>query len=152
MQEKKKINIYPSFILLLLGSFLLFSTWSAYHATGLGIKVTDSSYYSKGLHYTASERAAGKAQHDGWHLQASLTGHTLNTSLSDRNALSISHARGSLYLAIPGKAENIHLPFTEVSPGHYQLRIARSIHGSTQGLVSFSRNDTHLERRVLLNL
>ena len=62
MKENSNKNICPFLILLLLCGFLVFLVWSAFQAAGLGSKVTDADYYSKGLKYntTMVEKRAGQ--------------------------------------------------------------------------------------------
>ena len=55
-----KKNSYPLLILLLIGSFLCFSVWSAMRAIDAGPEVTDADYYSKGLRYNSTLLDPGK--------------------------------------------------------------------------------------------
>src|SRR5210317_571260 len=110
MTETKKKNFYPSMIMLLIGGFLVFLLWSAFQAAGLGSKVTDADYYSKGLKYNTTQVEKRAAEVLGWNLETRLDGRTLEFHLIDHEGNEVDRATGTLYLAIPGTAENIHLP------------------------------------------
>ena len=77
MTETRKKNIYPAMILLLISCFLIFSTWAAFQAAGLGSKVTDTDYYSKGLKYNTSQVEKRAAEVLGWNLETRLDGRDL---------------------------------------------------------------------------
>ena len=70
MSAKK--NFYPLLILLLLGSFLCFSTWSAMRAVDAGPEVTDADYYSKGLKYSSTILEKRAAAVLGWKVSTQL--------------------------------------------------------------------------------
>ena len=152
MSEEKKKNIYPSLILLLLGSFLVFSTWSAFQAAGLGSKVTDADYYSKGLKYNTIMVEKRAASVLGWALSTELEGRLLTIRLKDREGMPVDRAVGSLYLAIPGAAENVNIPLTEVENGVYQVTLNSAFKGSIQTRLEFERDGARLNRQLLLNL
>lgn len=152
MSETKKKNFYPLMILLLLGGFLIFLAWSAFQAAGLGSKVTDTDYYSKGLKYNTTQVEKRAAEVLGWNLETRLDGRTLNFSLTDRKGQKVDRATGTLYLAIPGSAENIHLPLQEVTAGHYRVRFEDSIFGTIQARLELEREGARLNRQLLLNL
>lgn len=152
MTEPRKKNIYPSLILLLLGSFLVFSTWSAFRAAGLGSKVTDAAYYSKGLKYNTTQVEKRAAEVLGWNLETRLDGRVLEFYLTDHEGGEVSRAVGFLYLAIPGAAENIHLPLEEAASGHYRVRLDDNINGTIQARLEMEREGARLNRQLLLNL
>ena len=152
MTEAKKKNIYPAMILLLLGAFLVFSVWSAFQAAGLGSKVTDADYYSKGLKYNATQVEKRAAIVLGWKLSTELVGRTLRFRLLDREGKVVDRAVGSLYLAIPGAAENIHIPLQEVAAGVYQVDLPGDFTGAIQTRLEFERDGARLNRQLLLNL
>lgn len=152
MTEAKKKNIYPAMILLLLGAFLVFSVWSAFQAAGLGSKVTDADYYSKGLKYNATQVEKRAAIVLGWKLSTELVGRTLRFRLLDREGQAVDRAVGSLYLAIPGAAENIQIPLQEVAVGVYQVTLPDDFTGAIQTRLEFERNGARMTRQLLLNL
>lgn len=152
MTNTPKKNIYPSFILLLIGGFLIFLLWSAFQAAGLGSKVTDTDYYSKGLKYNTSQVEKRAAEVLGWNLESRLEGRDLIFSLTDRKGIQVDRAVGTLYLAIPDSAENIHLPLQEVSAGHYRVTFDDSINGTIQARLELEREGARLNRQLLLNL
>jgi nitrogen fixation protein FixH len=152
MTETKKKNIYPLFILLLIGGFLIFLAWSAFQASGLGSKVTDADYYSKGLKYNTTMVEKRAAEVLGWSLETRLDGRTLEFHLTDQDGGEVDRAVGTLYLAIPGTAENIRLPLQEVASGHYRVNLADSINGSIQARLELERDGARLNRQLLLNL
>lgn len=151
-ETKQKKNIYPLMIILLIGGFLIFSGWSAFRATGLGSKVTDADYYSKGLKYNTSQVEKRAAEVLGWNLETRLNGRQLEFRLTDRAGGAVSRAGGTLYLAIPGAAENRHLPVQEVADGYYRVNLADNIIGTIQARLELAREGARLNRQLLLNL
>jgi nitrogen fixation protein FixH len=152
MNDVKKKNIYPSLILLLLGAFLVFSTWAAFQAAGLGSKVTDDDYYSKGLKYNTTMVEKRAASVLGWQVSTELDGRLLTFNLQDREGLPVARATGSLYLAIPGAAENINIPLKEVTNGVYQVTLNSAFKGAIQTRLELERDGARLNRQLLLNL
>lgn len=152
MSETKKKNFYPVFILMLIGAFLVFLAWSAFQAAGLGSKVTDADYYSKGLKYNTTQVEKRAAEVLGWNLKTSLQGRTLEFHLIDEQGKEVDRAVGTLYLAIPGMAENIHLPLHEAASGFYQVILSDDISGSIQARLELERQGARLNRQLLLNL
>jgi nitrogen fixation protein FixH len=151
MTETKN-NMYPPLILLLIGGFLIFSLWSALQATGLGSKVTDADYYSKGLKYNTTQVEKRAAEVLGWSLETKLIGRNLEFRLTDQEGGDVERATGTLYLAIPGTAENIHLPMQEVAIGYYQVNLGDNINGTIQARLELERDGARLNRQLLLNL
>ena len=152
MNETRKKNIYPSMILLLIGGFLVFSTWAAFQAAGLGSKVTDTDYYSKGLKYNATQVEKRAAEVLGWNLETRLDGRSLEFRLTNHEGMGVDQAIGSLYLAIPGAAENIHLPLQEITSGNYRINLDDNITGTIQARLELEREGARLNRQLLLNL
>jgi len=151
-KTRKKKNIYPALILLLLGSFLVFSSWSAFQAAGLGSKVTDTAYYSKGLKYNATQIEKRAAEVLGWNVETRLDGRVLDFLLTDSRGGTVKDATGSLYMAIPGSAENIRIPLEEVASGRYRLQLNNNINGTIQARLELEREGARLNRQLLLNL
>lgn len=151
MTAPKKFNLYPPLLLLLISGFLLFSTWAAFQAAGLGSRVTDAAYYSKGLKYNSSQVEKRAAEILGWQLETRLAADRLNFHLTDREGKGVDQANGSLYLAIPGKAENVHLPLQEITAGHYQVELAAGLTGAIQARLDLERGGARLNRQILLN-
>lgn len=139
-------------ILLLLGGFLAFLAWSAFQAAGLGSKVTDSDYYSKGLKYNTTMVEKRAAEVLGWHVETRLDGRTLQFHLTDQEGTKVVRATGTLYLAIPGSAENIHLPLQEMTSGYYLVNLGEEVHGTIQARLELEREGARLNRQLLLNL
>lgn len=152
MTASKNKNIYPALILLLIGGFLLFSVWSAFQASGLGSKVADVDYYRKGLAYNTSQEEKRAAEVLGWNLETRLSGRYLELRLTDRAGSAISQANGTLYLAIPGAADNLDLPVREVAPGSYRVMLRDSLTGTIQAHLELARQGARLNRQLLLNL
>ncbi len=152
MTETKKTNIYPTFILLLLGSFLIFLAWSGLQAGGAGSKVTDRDYYSKGLKYNTTMVEKRAAEVLGWNLETRLTEHLLEFHLTDQEGNGVDRAMGTIYLAIPETAENIQLPLEEIASGHYQVDFGNNINGTIQARLELEREGARLNRQLLLNL
>ena len=152
MKESGNKHFYPIMILLLIGCFLIFLVWSAFHATGLGSKVTDSDYYSKGLKYNSTMVEKRAAEVLGWNLQTRLEGRVIEFYLTDQNGMEVDRAVGTLYLAIPGSAENFHFPLQEFAAGHYRVNLDATINGSIQARLELERQGARLYRQLLLNL
>ena len=139
-------------IMLLIGGFIIFLVWSAFQAAGLGSKVTDADYYSKGLKYNTTQVEKRAAEVLGWNLETQLDGRTLEFHLFDDKGGKVDRATGTLYLAIPDSAENIHLPLEEVSAGHYRVNLGDNINGTIQARLELEREGARLNRQLLLNL
>ncbi len=139
-------------ILLMIGGFILFLAWSAFQAAGLGSKVTDPDYYSKGLKYNTTQVEKRAAEVLGWNVETRLKGRKLEIRLTDQKGEDVTGAGGSLYLAIPGTAENIHLPLQEVTSGLYKVSFKDNISGSIQARLELEREGARLYRLLLLNL
>ncbi len=152
MTEPKKRNIYPGMILLLIGAFLVFLSWSAFQAAGLGTRVTDAAYYSKGLKYNTTQVEKRAAEVLGWNLETRLDGRILSFHLTDNRGGEVDRAVGSLYLAIPGSAENMYLPLEEVSAGRYRVSFDDDVSGTIQARLELERDGARLNRQLLLNL
>ena len=152
MTEPNKKNIYPAMIILLIGGFLVFLGWSAFQAAGLGSKVTDADYYSKGLKYTTTQVEKRAAEVLGWNLETKLNGRSLEFHLTDGKGGVVDHAVGTIYLAVPGSAENIHLPLQEFASGYYRVNLGNEIKGSIQARLEMERQGARLNRQLLLNL
>jgi nitrogen fixation protein FixH len=152
MTETRKKNFYPTMIVLLIGGFLIFLAWSAFQAAGLGSKVTDADYYSKGLKYNTTQVEKRAAEVLGWDLETRLEGRTLEFHLIDSQGNGIDRASGTLYLALPKTAENIHLPLQEVAAGYYRVNLGDNINGTIQARLELERQGARLNRQLLLNL
>lgn len=152
MTETGKKNFYPPMILILIIGFLIFLIWSAFQAAGLGSKVTDADYYSKGLKYNTTQVEKRAAEVLGWNLETRLDGRILEFNLTNRDGRKVDRAAGTLYLAIPGTAENIHLPLQEFEAGRYRVSIDDTITGSIQARLELERDGARLHRQLLLNL
>lgn len=151
MTATKKM-LYPAMIMLLISVFLIFSGWAAFQATGFGSKVTDADYYSKGLKYNSSQVEKRAAEVLGWNLETKLNSRDLEFLLTDREGTGVTRASGTLYLAIPGSAENIQLPAQEVAFGHYRVKLADTISGTIQARLELEREGARINRQLLLNL
>ena len=149
---EKNSTIYPLMIIMVIGIFLGFLAWAAFQAAGLGSKVTDAEYYSKGLKYNTTMVEKRAAAVLGWNLETRLAGRILEFHLIDSSGISVDRAVGKLYLAIPGSAENIHLSLQEVAAGVYQVHLDENIVGAIQARLEFERQGARLNRQLLLNL
>ena len=99
-----KKNFYPILILLLIGSFLCFSLWSAMRAANMGPQVSDADYYSKGLRYSSTMVEKRAATVLGWKVSTRLIGRTLEFRLDDKEGRPVKSAKGVLFLYLPDKA------------------------------------------------
>lgn len=148
----KKTNIYPVFVLLMIGSFICFLAWSAMRASDSGPQVTDADYYSKGLRYTSTILEKRAAATLGWRVETQLSGRTLQLHLSDKDGQPVSSAKGVISIYIRTRGESVLFPLKEVSAGTYQLKLSDSMTGEMAARVEFERNGARLNRQLLLNL
>jgi nitrogen fixation protein FixH len=148
----KKNNLYPAFILLMIGSFICFLAWSAKHASDSGPQVTDADYYSKGLRYTSTILEKKAAAALGWYVSVQLSGHTLQLYLGDKEGRPVSSARGVISIFTSDRGESTAFPLRETSAGTYQLDLPGSLSGMMNARVEFERDGIRLNRQLLLNL
>ena len=152
MTQKKK-NIYPAMIVFMIGGFLCFSVWAALQASNLGNRVTDADYYSKGLKYNTTKVEERAAEVLGWNLETQMNGGDIEFHVTTRDGGEVDRAEGTLYLAIPGRAENIHLPLQEFTSGYYRVALAdNNLNGTIQARLEMEREGARLNRQLLLNL
>jgi len=145
-------NYYPLCILLLIGSFLCFSVWSAMRAIDAGPEVTDADYYSKGLKYSSTVLEKRAATVLGWKVETQLVGRTLEFHLSDKEDLPVAAADGELFLYLPGSTSSQRLPLQETEPGTYIFNLSANMTGEMNARLEFERNGARINRRLLLNL
>jgi nitrogen fixation protein FixH len=146
-----KKNIYPILILLLLGSFLGFSTWSAMRAAKAKPQVTDADYYSKGLKYTSTLLEKQTAAALGWTVTTEMDGPIVQFHLSDKSGQPVEAATGILYLYLATPQSHISVPLEEIAPGIYQLHLTDNMTGEMNARLEFARDGARMNRRVLLN-
>lgn len=147
-----KKNFYPCLILLLLVSFLCFSTWSAMRAAESGPEVTDADYYSKGLKYTSTLLEKRAAATLGWTVSTRLTGRSLLFRLSDKEGQSVRSAQGTIFLYLPKKASRSQFPLQEIDPGIYQFNLTADMTGEMNARLEFIYGGARLNHQLLLNL
>lgn len=145
-------NYYPFCILLLIGSFLCFSTWSAMRAIDAGPEVTDADYYSKGLKYSSTVLEKRAAAVLGWKVETQLVGRTLEFHLSDKQNLPVEAANGKIFLYLPGSSSSKRLPLQEINPGTYIFNLTVNMTGEMNARLEFERNGARINRQLLLNL
>jgi len=148
----KKINLYPAFVLLMIGSFICFLAWSAMRASDSGPKVTDADYYSKGLRYTSTVLEKRAANVLGWRVETLLSGRILRLHLSDKNGQPVRSAKGVISIYMRNRRASTLFPLQEVSAGTYQLHLTDSMTGEMTARVEFERDGARLNRQLLLNL
>jgi len=148
----KKKNLYPLLILLLIGSFLGFSVWSALRAADRGPQVTDADYYSKGLRYSSTMLEKRAATVLGWKVSTRLIGRTLEFRLNDKDGQPVKSAAGALFLYLPEQASSARLPLQETAAGVYQLALSTNMTGEMSARLEFERDGAYINRQLLLNL
>ena len=148
----KRTNLYPIFILLMIGSFIGFLAWSAMRASDSGPQVTDADYYSKGLRYTSTVLEKRAAAVLGWRVDTQLSGRTLRLHLSDKEGQPVSSAKGVIAIYMRNRGKTISFPLQEVSAGTYQMHLTDSMTGEMTARVEFERDGARLNRQLLLNL
>ena len=142
----------PFIIIFFVGAFIIFLVWSAFQAAGLGSKVTDREYYSKGLKYNTTMVEKRAAEVLGWKLETRLVDNVIEFHLRDQEGKAVVRATGALYLAIPDTAENIRLPLKEMDSGFYMVSFTDTIKGAIQARLELERDGARLNRQLLLNL
>lgn len=147
-----KKNFYPFLIVLLLSSFLCFSTWSAMRAAESGPEVTDADYYSKGLKYTSTLLEKRAAVTLGWTVSTRLAGRTLQFHLSDKQGQPVSSAQGAIFLYLPETASSKPFPLQEITPGVYQFILTAGMTGEMNARLEFAYDGARMNRQLLLNL
>ncbi len=147
-----KKNLYPILILLLIGSFLCFSMWSAMRAANMGPQVTDADYYSKGLRYSSTMIEKRAAMVLGWKVSTQLIGRTLVFHLNDKEGRPVKSAKGILFLYLRDKAASIRFPLQENAAGVYQFNLTPSMTGEMNARLEFEHDGARLNRQLLLNL
>lgn len=145
-------RFYPIFILTLLGSFLIFSSWSAYRAATHGSEVTDREYYSKGLKYNTTMIEQRAASVLGWKLSSKLNKQQLQISLTDADGSPVVGAQGKLVFFQQAQVSNNSLLLNESSPGTYLAELPSRLRGSIAVRVDFERQGARINRQLLLNI
>jgi len=148
----KKNNLYPVFVLMMIGSFICFLAWSAIRASDSGPQVTDADYYSKGLRYTSTVLEKRAAHVLGWRVDTQLSGRTLQLQLIDKEGQPVRSAKGTISIYMRNRRGSISFPLQEVSAGTYQLHLTDSMTGEMTARVEFERGGARLNRQLLLNL
>ncbi len=144
-------RFYQFLILALLGSFLLFSVWSAYRATNYGAQITDRDYYNKGLRYNSTILEKRAASVLGWQLDAELQGQQLQLKLSDGKGNPVAGAQGQLVFFQKANA-NTSLALIETTPGLYLADLPPTVKGEVAVRVDFEYAGARLNRQLLLNI
>ena len=147
-----KKNFYSILILLLIGSFLCFSVWSAMRAADMGPQVTDADYYSKGLRYSSTMLEKRAATVLGWKVSTRLIGRTLEFHLNDKDGQPVRSATGALFLYLPEQASSTRFPLQEIAAGVYQFGLSANMTGEMSARLEFKREGAYLNRQLLLNL
>lgn len=148
---KLRHNRYQILILLLLGCFLAFSTWSALQARNHGSRITDVDYYSKGLKYNQTQLEKKAASVLGWRVESALDDRRLTVALNEGEQ-SISAANGVLFLYHNDTATAQRYPFKEDRTGQYSLQLPDTLHGTFRAQLEFEKQGARLSRQLLLSL
>ncbi len=151
MSKSKTNNPYVLLILLLLGSFVFFSLWSARQAATRGSRISDPAYYSKGLKYNHTQVEKRAAASRGWQLKTEVVKNQLCFRLFNKQHQSISRASGELTLFLGEKDQVLRLPTTETEPGTYLVKLPAGISGSVQARIEFNQQGVTLSRQLLVN-
>jgi nitrogen fixation protein FixH len=147
-----KKHLYPILILLLLGSFLCFSTWSAMRAAESGPEVSDADYYSKGLKYTSTLLEKRAAVTLGWKVSTRLAGRTLLFHLNDKQGHPVKSAQGTIFLYLPDTASSTQFSLQEVEAGIYEFDLPAGMTGRINARLEFEYAGARMNRQLLINL
>ena len=145
-------NFYPMFIVLLLGSFLVFCGWSAYRAATHGSRIADHDYYTKGLKYNSTLVEKRVARTLGWNLTTALQARQLQIRLTDRSGTPVSGANGKLYFFQEQDRSSAPLPLIEVNPGTYLATLPADLKGEIPVQIDFEHTGAQIHRKLLLNI
>lgn len=143
-------NISALLIPVLIGSFLIFSSWAAYQAVTRVSEVSDRDYYSKGLKYnnTLLEKRAASVM--GWQLHSALQEGAFTQLLTDSNGDPVSGATGTLFLH-QHQDSVLVISLTETAPGTYTANLPQ-ITGEHLIRAEFEREGARITRQILLTL
>lgn len=144
-------QFYPAFIVVLLGTFLGFSGWSAYRAATLGSQISDPDYYSKGLKYNTTLVEKRAASVLGWRIRSELSAGKLQVRLLDSQGLPVIGANGQLTVFFPENPISA-LALTESDPGTYSLLLPSNLRGEIPARLDFERQGARINRQLLLNI
>ncbi len=145
-------HFYPLLIITLLGSFLLFSGWSAYRTSTQGSQVTDRDYYSKGLKYNSTLVEKRAASVLGWQLKTSLRDGQLEIKLLDGKGAPVAGAKGQLTFYLPTDRSTPSLLLHETAPGNYRVQLPASLKGEVNVRIVFESEGARINRQLLLNI
>lgn len=145
-------NFYPTMIICLLGTFVLFLIWSAFQASTQGTQVTDRDYYSKGLKYNSTQVEKRAAISMGWKLETVLLEDRLQINLQDGRGQAVTGAKGQLNLYSRPGMDLLTLPLQETSAGKYQAKLPAELKGEITVRVEFERNSARINRQLLINI
>lgn len=151
MTENRR-NIYPYFIVLLLGTFLVFLFWSGNRAATRGSRITDPDYYSKGLKYNTTLVEKKAASVLGWQLHSNLQDYHLRVTLLDSDHQPVTGAHGILLLHDAKHNRSESHTLQESSAGLYQLLLPTQLSGQLQARIEFECDGARLNRQLLISL
>ncbi|MCF6180253.1 MAG: FixH family protein [Geopsychrobacter sp.] len=143
---------YILLIMVLIGSFLLFSLWSARQATTKGPEISDPDYYSKGLKYNNTRIEERAAASQGWQLDTIIDHQSLEFHLSDSTGKPVSKAVGLLTLYLSADNQVMRIAIQEQQPGLYRLQLPETLSGSLHARIEFEHSGARISRRLLVNL
>lgn len=144
-------HFYPTMIICLLGTFILFSIWAAFQASTQGTQVTDRDYYSKGLKYNSTQVEKRAAISMGWQLKTEMFNEQLRIKLQDGTGKAVGGAKGLLTLYSRPDVDLLTLPLTELNSGQYQAQLPATLKGEVTVRVEFERDGARINRRLLIN-
>ena len=145
-------HFYPTMIILLLGTFLIFCGWSAYRAATRNSQIADRDYYSKGLRYNSTLVEKQAASVLGWQLHSELSANILRIFLTDGQGVPISGASGNLIFHQPDANANMSLPLREAAPGTYLADLPITLKGEIPVRIDLERSGARVNRQMLLNI
>ena len=134
---------------ILLGAFLLFSSWAAYQAATRVSDVSDRDYYSKGLKYNNTLIEKQAASSLGWQLHSELMDGRLIQYLTNGEGLPVTGATGLLKLQ--DRDVRLIVPLEETQPGIYHAELPH-LSGTQTVRAEFELNGARILRHLLLSL
>ena len=144
-------HFYPSFIIALLSTFIVFLAWSGFQASTQGTQVTDRDY-SKGLKYNSTMVEKRAAATMGWSLETKLVEGQLVFQLQNKDGIAITGAQGRLNLYSRPGIDLLTLPLAETSSGRYQTRLPKELTGEITVRVEFEQNGARIQRQLLITI
>jgi len=145
---------WPTFLVALFLTFIVFSWWSLQRAAFGVSPVSDANYYRHGLKYNNASVELQAAQALHWRLTPQVKGRVLTVRVVDGREAPVSGASGELTLQAEGGQGKLAGPMalTASGPGNYTVTLPAGVPRQVAATLTLSREQATLQRRLLINL